>query len=102
MAKARPKAWLFDAEEFLAHEPLWLMSPAGRGAYIVLLCRAYLRTPPASLPADDKAIAALALMSLDDWLAVKSEVIACWELQGNVYVNQFLRGKYERSTTSMR
>jgi uncharacterized protein YdaU (DUF1376 family) len=70
------------------------MSPAARGAYIMLLCRAWQGEPPATLPNDDAELAALSGMALADWLSVKSSVLRCFTLRNERLLNVRLEGEY--------
>lgn len=98
--KDRPTAFLFDAAAFLADDKVQLMTPSERGAYISLLCTAYLRTPPATIPADDQALARLAGMTADEWAESRTRVLACWERQTDVYTHRRLRESYDFAMAS--
>jgi len=73
------------------------MKPAERGAYILLLCRAWQGTPPATLPNDDADLASLSGMpSLADWLSVKPAVLRCFTLRNERLLNVRLEQEYLR------
>lgn len=72
------------------------MSTTAVGAYILLLCKAWHQSPPASLPNDDRVLARYARMTPDDWQAVKPEVMAAFTTGNDSRLHQKrLRREYE-------
>lgn len=70
--------------------PLWTdayladtrhLSTLEHGAYLLLLMEAW-RRPHCDLPDDDKLLARLAGLSLDDWLAIAPVVMELWDRDG--------------------
>ncbi|WP_426163060.1 DUF1376 domain-containing protein [Sandarakinorhabdus sp. DWP1-3-1] len=51
------------------------------GAYLLLLMEAW-RRPTCSLPDDDRLLARLAGLAMDDWLAIKATVMEFWKRDG--------------------
>lgn len=73
-----------------------VMDATAFGAYMALLCRAWVESPPASLPTDDATLAIYAKCSLDQWEAVKAKVLACFKLKKNRYVQKRLLKEFKR------
>jgi uncharacterized protein YdaU (DUF1376 family) len=65
------------------------------GAYMRLLCLAWQRNPPATIPADDAVIAKLLGVTPEVWSGLRPAVIACWQLRGGMYENKRLRSVYD-------
>lgn len=81
------------------------MSGDGVKAYFYLLCRSWLELPRATLPVDEKILAAMAEVTTDKWEIIKHEVMQhfkegqCTEHKGRLY-NEFLleiSRKYENN-----
>jgi len=60
------------------------------GAFMRLLCIAWQRIPPATIPSDDAVIAKLLGITAADWSRLKPSVIPCWQLRGGLYHNKRL------------
>lgn len=72
----RPPAFMFYVNDFSADEKVEAMRTEAVGCYILLLCKAWRATPPATLPADDSLLARFARVSDERWLELRSEVMA--------------------------
>lgn len=86
----------FYVDDFLSSAKVLMMSPAARGCYIMLLCRAWHEDPPASLPNDDAVLAAYSGTALADWLSVKPAVLACFTLRNERLFNVRLQIEHDR------
>lgn len=76
-------AWFkFYPEAFAASGSVEAMSTEAVGAYILLLCKAWHQSPPASLPNDDAILRAWSRTG-ERWSAVRAQVLLCWELRGD-------------------
>lgn len=65
------------------------------GAYMRLLCLAWQRNPPATIPADDAVIAKMLGVTPEVWSGLRPAVISCWQLRGGMYENKRLRSVYD-------
>ena len=59
-------------------------------AYMYLLCSAWLETPRATLPIDDRELAAMARVSPDVWESIKHGVMRAFVIQGERLVSERL------------
>lgn len=76
-------AWFkFYPEAFAASGSVEAMSTEAVGAYILLLCKAWHQSPPASLPNDDVILRAWSRTG-ERWSAIRAQVLLCWELRGD-------------------
>lgn len=80
MAKTKPPYFSFYPKDFSADSVVESMSTLGVGAYILLLCKAWHEEPAGSLPNDDCILSRWARLGSDDWVAVRSEVLAAFTL----------------------
>jgi len=85
--------------------PLWTdayladtrhLSTVEHGAYLLLLMEAW-RRPSCSLPDDDRVLARLAGVGLDEWAEIKATVLEFWTLDGRSKTWHQKRQKKERS-----
>jgi uncharacterized protein YdaU (DUF1376 family) len=72
----KPPYFPLYVKDFAADSKVELMSTEEVGAYILLLCKAWLEEPAGSLPANDKVLARWARMDLERWLVVKFSVLS--------------------------
>lgn len=79
----KPRAFLFDVDDWLGSFTIEDMSGDQVKAYIYLLCRAWHETPIATLPNDDVRLARMARVSPDHWEAIKPEILAQFKSDGN-------------------
>jgi len=70
----KPDWFKFYPSKWLASKAVLRMSPAGRGAYMSLLCEAWSQTPPGSVPDDDGWLAEHASVTAKVWAKVSAEV----------------------------
>lgn len=80
----RPRAprFLFEPGDFETDPVVLAMSPAGRGAYIMLLCRAWAMPEPGVIPAaPERTVANLAMIDFETWQAVKSELAEAFDTE---------------------
>lgn len=73
---SKPPYFPLYVKDFAADSKVELMSTEEVGAYILLLCKAWLEEPAGSLPANDKVLARWARLDLARWLDVKSAVLS--------------------------
>src|ERR1700722_1388656 len=73
----KPPAFQLYARDFLTSEKVQLMPLEAVGAYILLLCQAWLSDPPGTLPDDDAALAIFSRLG-DRWPEFKAQLCACF------------------------
>lgn len=79
----KPRAFLFDVDDWLGSFTVEEMSGDQVKAYVYLLCRSWHETPIATLPNDDVRLAKMARVSLVEWQAIKPEILAQFKSNGN-------------------
>lgn len=77
---AKPRAFLFDVNDWLSSITVEEMSGEAVKAYIYLLCRAWHETPIATLPNDEARLARMAKLSLPEWDRLKDEILPQFQL----------------------
>ena len=80
---SKPRAFLFDVDNWLGSITVEEMSGDAVKAYMYLLCRSWHETPMATLPNDDARLARMAKLNADDWTLVRGEVLPQFESDGN-------------------
>lgn len=76
---SKPPYFPFYAKDFMGDPLVMAMSTEAVGAYIRLLCAAWVATPPATIPADDSALSRLTALTPDRWSELRAEVLAPWQ-----------------------
>lgn len=71
----KPRAFLFDVDDWLGSFTVEEMSGEAVKAYMYLLCRSWHETPTATLPNDDARLARMAKLNLEQWDIVRDEVL---------------------------
>lgn len=79
----KPRAFLFDVDNWLGSITVEEMSGDGVKAYMYLLCRSWHESPMATLPNDDARLARMAKLSGDEWSQVREEVLPQFQGDGN-------------------
>lgn len=79
----KPRAFLFDVDDWLGSFTVEEMSGDAVKAYMYLLCRSWHETPIATLPNDEARLAKMAKLSLDKWDLVKHEILPNFQSDGN-------------------
>lgn len=79
----KPRAFLFDVDNWLGSITVEEMSGDAVKAYLYLLCRSWHEIPMATLPKDDARLARMAKLSPDQWDRVRSEVLPRFQTDGN-------------------
>lgn len=74
----KPPYFPFYPKDFVTDEKVMNMCTEAVGAYIRLLCAAWIANPPATIPNDDAALARLAGLSPLRWAELRAEVLPCW------------------------
>lgn len=74
----KPPYFPFYPNDFAADGKVEAMSTMEVGAYILLLCKAWMEEPPGSLPADDQVLARWARMDSDRWAEAKRAVLSAF------------------------
>jgi len=89
----------FYVNDFASDGKVEAMSTLAVGSYILLLCKAWREDPPASIPDNDPTLARWARITLDQWLGIKSEVLAAFSLGTDLRWHQKrLRSEYDKLT----
>lgn len=97
MASTERPYFQFYPKDFASDGKVEAMSTTAVGAYILLLCKAWLETPPASLPNDDCTLARWSRVSSDEWAEVKTMVLAAFTPgAGNRLYQKRLRAEYDK------
>jgi len=81
-------AFAFYVRDWLSSPSVELMSGDAVKAYMYLLCRAWLETPRATLPNDDRILAALSRVTPEKWKEIRSEVLSCFIQNHEDYPNR--------------
>ncbi|MEK6280286.1 MAG: DUF1376 domain-containing protein [Acidobacteriota bacterium] len=79
----KPRAFLFDVDNWLGSLTVEEMSGDAVKAYMYLLCRSWHETPTATLPNDDRRLARMAKLTSDDWVRVRDEILPQFQSDGN-------------------
>lgn len=79
----KPRAFLFDVDNWLGSITVEEMSGDGVKAYMYLLCRSWHETPIATLPNDDSRLARMAKVSSEEWDVIRDEVLGQFQSDGN-------------------
>lgn len=95
--RARLPYFQFYAGDFLASGKVALMEPHEGFAHVLLMCQAWLSTPPASVPDDDYVLAKWARMSIEQWRNSRPRVLSAWELIDGRWVQPRLREEWEKA-----
>lgn len=74
----KPPYFPFYPKDFIGDDKVMAMCTEARGAYLLLLCAAWVAEPPATIPADDTSLARLTGLPPDRWAELKSAVLAPW------------------------
>lgn len=88
----------FYVRDFTADGKVEAMTTEQVGAYTLLLCKAWLETPPCSIPNDDLVLAKWARVKPAAWKKLRPGVMACWTLdeQTGRYFQKRLKAEYDR------
>lgn len=80
---AKPRAFLFDVDNWLASFSVEQMTGEQVKAYLYLLCRAWHEEPAASLPNDNETLARMARVPLQEWNKIKAPILSQFDSDGN-------------------
>ncbi len=72
----KPPYFPFYPNDFSADGKVEAMSTTEVGAYILLLCKAWMEEPPGTLPVDDRVLARWARMDPERWAEVRRVVLS--------------------------
>ena len=78
MSKKLPY-FTFYANDFWTSDDVMLMTPAARGAYIMILCKSWMSSNPGVFEPDDAKFAMWAMMPPDQWAEVKEMVLKAFD-----------------------
>lgn len=95
---------------FILYPRDWLLSPSIRAmtdqqvrVYLELLCLSWLEEPIATLPNDSNALAWLLRLSLDEWEAIKTPIMAKFKVDENDRLyNEKLRAEAQKCESKIR
>lgn len=88
MAKDDPPSFQFYPRDLLTSRKVLAMSPEGRGAYLFLLCHAWLSDRPGTLPNDQRLLCSLSGVPATVWSRVAGEVLAAFDIEGGRLVQR--------------
>lgn len=86
----RAASFLFEPTRFRTDPAVMAMSPAARGAYIILLCAGWDLPKPGVFPADDRLLAQLAMCTSGEWASVRQEVSAAFTVTDRAWTQKGL------------
>lgn len=93
----RPPYFPFYPRDFASDGEVEAMSTHEVGAYILLLCKAWHETPPATIPTDDRVLSRWTRVTPEQWSAMKAAVLAPFKPCGEGRLVQGrLRAEYDR------
>lgn len=93
----RPDCFLFYPDDFASDGVVEAMSTEAVGCYILLLCKAWRETPPATVPDDDRLLARWTRSTPEKWSELKSEVMAAFTLgTDSRWIQRRLRLEYDK------
>lgn len=81
MARDRAPSFQFYPRDFVSDPAVMAMGLAAVGAYIRLLCAAWVQDEPGVLPADDRVLARLAQATPAEWRRVREEVAQAFDTE---------------------
>lgn len=81
MARDRAPSFQFYPRDFVSDPAVMAMGLAAVGAYIRLLCAAWVQDEPGVLPADDRVLGRLAQATPAEWRKVRAEVAAAFDTE---------------------
>jgi uncharacterized protein YdaU (DUF1376 family) len=87
----KPRAFLFDVDDWLGSFTVEEMSGDAVKAYMYLLCRSWHETPIATLPNDDARLARMAKLTADQWALIRDEVLPNFQSDGDRIFNARLK-----------
>lgn len=76
---AKPPYFPLYPKDLLGDDKVLAMCTESFGAYVRLLCAAWVATPPASIPADDDVLARMTGLAPQRWSELKVCVLAPWQ-----------------------
>lgn len=78
--RTRASAFLLEPERFRYDRAVLAMSDAARGCYAMLFMAAWSQEEPGVLVDDDRVLANLAMTSLEEWVKVRDQVAAAFDV----------------------
>lgn len=95
---AKPPFFPFYPKDFTGDELVMAMCTEGVGAYIRLLCAAWVASPPATIPDNDTVLARIAGLTPSRWSELKAEVLAPWSAsKDGRYTQERLAREYRKA-----
>lgn len=94
----KPPYFPFYVRDFASDGKVEAMTTEEVGAYILLLCKAWLEEPPGTLPADDAVLARWARVDPVTWSTCSARVLAPFTLSSrdNRYVQKRMQLEYQK------
>lgn len=93
----KPPAFMFYVDDFSSDDKVESMSTEAVGCYILLLCKAWRASPPATIPDDDLKLARWARVSDERWIELRPQVLAPWVLGSDGrWLQRRLRKEYDK------
>jgi uncharacterized protein YdaU (DUF1376 family) len=87
----------FYVKDFAGDGKVEAMTTCEVGAYILLLCKAWHETPPATIPADDRVLARWTRLNPAEWAECREAVLSCFRDCGDGrLINTRMRKEYDR------
>ena len=88
----------FYPKDFAGDGKVEAMNTLAVGAYILLLCKAWAETPPASVPDDDATLARWSRVSPEVWTEIKPMVLAPFTPKDGRLVQRRLLAEWKRAS----
>lgn len=99
----KPPYFPFYPKDFITDEVVMNMCTEAIGAYIRLLCAAWIANPPATIPTDDAALSRLAGVSPQRWEELKAQVLPAWSpTKTGRYTQRRLAFEYHKADRKIR
>jgi uncharacterized protein YdaU (DUF1376 family) len=92
----RPPYFPFYPLDFVGDGLVEMMSAEEIGCYMLLLCKAWHQTPPASVPNDDEVLARWSRVTPERWQEIKAKVLGPWKLRGDRWHQKRLKTEYTK------
>lgn len=102
MTAKHPQFFAFYPLVFSGDNKVAAMGHTALGAYILLLCAAWQEDPPGTLPDDDGMLCRYARMPSEQWIQVKSEVVAAFRFANGRWVQKRLVEEYKKAVRTMK
>lgn len=100
--KIHPPAFLFDPVDFASDGVVEAMTTEEVGAYMLLMCKAWQESVPATIPDDDAILAKWSRLTPKAWKKARPAVLRAWtQTEDGRWLQKRLRASYDRAVDAM-